>query len=673
MIVEYFSSLNSIKRKHLYILLTVIFAMGFLIRYNPFLHRLVLGDTYYQYSIIKSILQEGSAPDKLMLAAYPHGKSLSDAPLLLPYFIAYTYKVLQPLGVSLTSYMIAFPAFFGALAAVPLYFLTREFFDTKTAVLTSLVYVVLPASIERTFAGFVEKESLAAITVFIWLYLFIRSTKELDLTNRKTLALPILSGLFMALSLYAWRGVSYFMMLIALTVLIQTFLKQDEKLSQSTVIMALTGFTIIHFLSPNAFTLVNIFFSYRYAPLTYVALISLAPTHRRLIEKTLKTKINPSHLYGLILAVVVIAILALNLQDRAVKMITTLFSELTGTRTQFAVESQSAASTGFSLSRNPFSYLILFIPVGAYYYISEAKKKFNFKTLFILVWFASGAVASFLLIRLTFILAPVAAMMVAYGFFKLFDSSLKKSGTEGENESKSTATILLIFLLLAVYGTISAEVGFAGGLNEYQSERIGHWENALTALKEISPEDALIVAWRDYGYVIQGLGERATIADPGGGLKRRVDIAKIFTSNEDDALKIIEKYNPDDVPVYVIVSFEEFTLANTINFRADDGMYFYEHTIEKSGSPEIDEQAIDEFLASNNVESYAIESIGNFWRIWFTGFVPTGNEEYIPDPEMKNKLLPKMLPFNTGAGKGLDHFKLIYNDDSHYIFIYQMI
>ncbi|GBE18412.1 oligosaccharyl transferase STT3 subunit [archaeon BMS3Abin16] len=672
MIGEYVSSLDKIKGKRLYILLGLIVTLGFIIRYNPFLHRLTLSDTYYQFSIVKSILLNGRAPASLTLADYPGGKNLLNDPLLLPYFIAYTYKFLQPLGVSLTSYMVAFPAFFGALAAVPLYFLAREFFDTKTAVLTSLVYVVLPASIDRTFAGLVEKESLAAITVLIWLYLFIRSAREFDLSSRKTLALPVLSGIFMGLSFLTWRGVAYFSLLIALTILIQLVRGVDKKQAYSLAIMVFSGYLLLIIIQPAEFTFQKFFLYYRFAPLTYLSLFAVASTLSIDVNRYSKKKVESRYVVGLFLCLFILSIFLFNLQSEISEILKSLVNLLRGDKV-VATEIQRAASAGYTISKNPFSFLILFIPLGLYYYIAESKRDFRFNNLFVLVWFITAGYASILKIRLFFILAPVAAMMIAYGFFKVLDEAGKRTTLEGEEKSGSMAAILVVILILSIYGTISSEVGFARGLKEYQSERVGHWENALTILKEISPENALVVAWWDYGYVIQGVGERATIADPGGGETRWKDVARILTSNEDDALEIIKKYNEENVPVYVIVSFEEFTLANTINFRADDSMYFYEHTIEKSGSRDVDEQAIDEFLAANNIESYAIENIGKYWRIWFTGFVPSGNEEYTPDPDMKDKLLPKMLPFNTGAGAGLKHFKLVYNDDSNYIFIYQMV
>jgi dolichyl-diphosphooligosaccharide--protein glycosyltransferase len=654
MIVKHLSNLNDIKRKHLYILLATIVALGFLMRYSPFLHRLALGDTYYQFSIIKSILMDSTAPEKLALASYPEGKSMLTAPLLLPYFIAYTYKILQPLGISLTSYMIIFPAVFGSLAAIPLYLLTNELFDRRIAIVTALVYVVLPASIDRTFAGFVEKESLAAITVFLWLYLFIRSAKDLDLARKKTLILPILSGFFMAISLYTWRGVSYFIMLIALGVLIQTLLKPDEKLSQTTVLMSITGFTLIHFLQPKAFSIEDIFFSYRYAPLMYVSIIAVAATLPEHLNNVINKKIQPIHMVGFFLGIFVFLIFVLNLQNEIINMLKSLFNQLSTGGSATAVEAQRATEQGYTIYRNPFSLMISFLLVGVYYFFKQIPKNLGFNRLFVAVWFLSSAFASYLQVRLFFILAPAASMIIAYGFFRLLDSLMEQSSSDEREKSNNMTLWLVVILILSIYGT-------------------DHWENAMSAVRTNTPEDSLIVAFWDYGYVVQGLGERATIADPGGGFERRTDIARIYTSSEDEALQIIKKYNPNDKPVYVIVSFEEFVLANTINFRADDGMFFFEHSIEKSGDPVVDERTLDNFLDSNGIETYAIESIGGVWRIWFTGFIPLGNEQYEPDPEMKNKLLPKLLPFNTGVGEGLKHFRLVYNDDSNFIFIYQKV
>jgi asparagine N-glycosylation enzyme membrane subunit Stt3 len=131
MILESFKKLDELKRNQIYLLLVGVVILGFSIRYLPFLHKLMMDDTYYQFSISKHILENGRAPQSLVLADFPKGRSIIKDPLLLPYFIAYSYKLIQPLGVSLSGYMVVFPAIFGALGAIPLYFLVERLFDRR--------------------------------------------------------------------------------------------------------------------------------------------------------------------------------------------------------------------------------------------------------------------------------------------------------------------------------------------------------------------------------------------------------------------------------------------------------------------------------------------------------------------------------------------------------------
>jgi dolichyl-diphosphooligosaccharide--protein glycosyltransferase len=672
MVLGYIQDLNNIKRKHLYILLIAIVILGFGIRYTPFFHKLILGDTYYQFSIVESIVEEGRAPDRLTLSRYPEGKNLKNSPLFLPYFIAISFKILQPLGISLTNYMVIFPAVAGSLAAIPLYFLTLELFDKRIAIMTALIYAILPATIERTFAGFVEKESLVAITVFLWLFLFIKSSKEFDLTKRGKIFFPILSGFFMALSLYTWRGALYFLLFIAFTVLVQTILKPNEKLSLTTVLMTISGYTLINFLQPNTLSIENLFFSYPYAPLTYVSIIAIATVFQERFNRLSNINIKAIHLIGLLFVIFIFLIFLLNLQKEMTKMLKSILNLLLSSGSGTAIEAQSATEQDYTLLRNPFSLMFTFVLLGIYYFFRDLKKNRDFNTLFVTIWFITSAYAAYQQVRLFFILAPVASMIISYGFFRLFEIFRDKTPQDEREKSKNMASGLVVILILFIIGTISTDVSFAKELNEYQSERINHWENAMTYLTYNTPEDTVVIAWWDYGYVVQGLGKRATIVDPGIGGDRRIDIAKILTSGEDEAITLIRKYVEEDTPTYVIVSFEEFILANTINIRANDSMYFYKHTVEKTCVQSINDKNIDDFLQLNQIETYAIESVGEFCRIWFTGFIPMEDEVLVPDPEMKNKLLPKLLPFNTGGGDGLKHFELVYNDKSNFIFIYKM-
>jgi asparagine N-glycosylation enzyme membrane subunit Stt3 len=417
----------------------------------------------------------------------------------------------------------------------------------------------------------------------------------------------------------------------------------------------------MHIFQPEAFPLADFFLNYKFAPLTFSMIFALASLIPERLEKTRGWRIKPLHLAGFLIVIMVFSIAALKLQDIVLNMVSGLRGQLLGGNLS-AVEAQTISSAGYSVQRNPFSFFLFFIPIGAYYYFKDSKNNLGFEQIFVLSWLATGTLAAFFQVRLFFILAPVASMMIAYSFLGLHAAKLKSSESRGAN-------LLVALFLILVMGTLLSEVGFARDLAGVNAEKIGHWENAMEALRKNTPEDSVVFAWWDYGYIIQGLGERATIADPGGGFRRRVDVSKMFTFPEDRALKIIKKYNPDNKPAYVIVSFEEIILNREINELAKDELYIFEETIPKSGSSLEDQQTIKNFIGSNKIESFVIENIGGFWRIWVTGIHP----ETGPDPEMKNKLLLKLLPFTTGAGQGLLHFKLVYKDESNFILMYEIM
>jgi hypothetical protein len=99
------------------------------------------------------------------------------------------------------------------------------------------------------------------------------------------------------------------------------------------------------------------------------------------------------------------------------------------------------------------------------------------------------------------------------------------------------------------------------------------------------------------------------------------------------------------------------------------GLYFYPQTFQKSGDIEKDSETINGFVNSNGIEAYTVIDFGGHWQLWATGFEPNSG----PNPEMKNKLLPKLLPISTGLGQGLEHFELVYQDKWNYVLIYKII
>jgi dolichyl-diphosphooligosaccharide--protein glycosyltransferase len=79
------------------------------------------------------------------------------------------------------------------------------------------------------------------------------------------------------------------------------------------------------------------------------------------------------------------------------------------------------------------------------------------------------------------------------------------------------------------------------------------WPNALNWIKSNTPKDSVVAAWWDYGYWIQTLGDRTTLADNATlDTNTIAKIARMLLSSPDDAWKILKDMGANYVLVYVV-------------------------------------------------------------------------------------------------------------------------
>ena len=78
------------------------------------------------------------------------------------------------------------------------------------------------------------------------------------------------------------------------------------------------------------------------------------------------------------------------------------------------------------------------------------------------------------------------------------------------------------------------------------------WPETLEWIKLNTPEDSVIASWWDYGYWIQTMGERASLADNSTLNDQLIkNIAKMFMSTPNDGWKMLQEMQADYVVVYV--------------------------------------------------------------------------------------------------------------------------
>jgi dolichyl-diphosphooligosaccharide--protein glycosyltransferase len=78
------------------------------------------------------------------------------------------------------------------------------------------------------------------------------------------------------------------------------------------------------------------------------------------------------------------------------------------------------------------------------------------------------------------------------------------------------------------------------------------WLESLEWIKTNTPENSVILSWWDYGYWIQTLSERASIADNSTTHTSIIqNVARVFLSSPDDSWNMIQEMNVDYVLVFV--------------------------------------------------------------------------------------------------------------------------
>jgi len=698
-----------------------IFFVGFAIRYLA--HGPRIGpelDTWFHFRMVKYILN-GGLPEIDALAYYPTGRDIHSIDLLgLPYFIAYTYRIAVLGGLTLMDYMVAFPAIFTSLAAIPLYFLTKEIFEEKTAFLTAMFWQTIPATLTRTHAGFVDKESIASVCIFLFLYLFFISLKFFDYKNLRTLLLPIFSGIFAAFGHWIWAGTIFFVIVLGLSIYIYTGIKKfsenEEKLYASTILFTIP-FSLTRFLvQPKRFPLQAIF-TYTETQLLFLASgIFIIMFLKNYTLKRYGEEYAKKASYGAIFSVFLITLTTGKLGQLVGGLVGLVRRGVEREKDRIGQTVAENLPPDFFGSGNNllqrivggdwfshFSVSMFLLPIGAFLVLKRLKEKRDFGTIFFTVLLSSALFAMRSDIRLSFVLTPPIAMVASYGIFgflnvfsekaKEFEKTLKNTRKEKlkyqtEKELNNLKMFKVFLILLLFWGAVTTTTTATAMLGSFHVDVPEPWYKAMTWIRENTEEDAVIISWWDYGYWIQGIGNRKTVVDGGNGgglvydlpitenleyrgstFHRDEDMALMFTSPEDDALKYIRPYvDYSKVPTYVLVSYEEFGKSSAINHIAQDGLYIFSQSIEKTGDKERDTKTLEEFITKNGIETYFAVDTGSSYLVWITGFA---NEGY--DPEMKNKLLPKLLSFTTGYGEELKHFKLVYSDKWVYVLIYKVI
>lgn len=187
---------------------------------------------FLRYS--KIIIEEGALPEIDYMRYYPIGYETAKETKLLPYLLAYNYKIMNIFGdYSITYAAVMFPVFMFLLTCIVCFLFVRKLFENKgslrnyVALIATAFLIVAPSLLTRTIAGIPEKESAGFFFMFLSLYFFVSCWKK-D-TIKKSLIFASLAGLSTALMGLVWGGWAYLFVSISAFVFIGFILGKISK------------------------------------------------------------------------------------------------------------------------------------------------------------------------------------------------------------------------------------------------------------------------------------------------------------------------------------------------------------------------------------------------------------------------------------------------------------
>lgn len=113
--------------------------------------------------------------------------------------------------------------------------------------------------------------------------------------------------------------------------------------------------------------------------------------------------------------------------------------------------------------------------------------------------------------RLLFVITPFFCFIVGWNY--LF---IKKRLNQKDELKKMAVIILLILLVTASIFSLINLIKISNAQAQYTIPSADYqWQNAMSWVRENTPENSVFVHWWDYGYWIQSLGKRPTVTDGG--------------------------------------------------------------------------------------------------------------------------------------------------------------
>jgi len=539
-------------------------------------------DPYFQYRITKHIVENGFSSwgwhDNM--SWYPWGRDVSRTAYPgLPMTAAFFYMILNALAIpiDLVQFCLVFPAIMGAATCLIIYFVGKDIGGETVGLFSAFFLAINSSYISRTSLGFFDDETVGIFGILLFTLFFLRSIEK-ERPVKTGVIYAVAAGLSLGYLCASWGAARYPIDVAVIFVFLLLLLRRySPRLMLSYSIcfaLALLIAVSVPRLGVGFLKEVSILPVYGVFLLMCVFEIS-----RRVKTKKMK-------LVGIVTFIVLIiaaysALWVLGyVSIPAGKYISVLnpFERAASPLRESVAEHRVSTWAAFYYD---LELLTFFVPIGLFFATQMATDK----SLFLLVFSLTSIYFAASMVRLTLLMAPAICLLCALGVVRIarpFVMLLKEETPSAKRKMRfqprlgkefSAGFLLVIFLLFTLVYVIGTDftVGRASrrprvfdqaylpttiagaSMGIRPTFTVTDWLDALMWMRE--HDDVKIVAsWWDYGYWITTIANKTTLADNGTINATQIkQLAKMFMSPEDEAIKILKKYNVTHVVVFTTV------------------------------------------------------------------------------------------------------------------------
>ena len=452
------------------------------------------------------------------------------------------------ISVSLYDFLVILPVFLGAFTTLIMFLLVKRFAGAGGGLLAALFFATSPPLLWRGSLGWFKSEPLALFLALSATYLYL-TIYDSKVNMRGVMWRASLAGILLGYANSCWGGAQYFGIVFGLFFIIAPLLKFEvEKTTYSGGL--LVSFTLIFssiFPRPGPSFILNpigilLIVGYLFSLIVY-----------RLTSMQEKTFLRSSlkAVFTLLLAgLLVVSFGAVSAVSARYFTVVYPFQRTANPLIESVAEHFMPTHMDYFRSYGVLLFLALF---GVYI----AFRRRSPATVLALILGISGVYIASSFSRLMVYSTLALLILGAIGLVELSSSVLKSHRVGGKkaflhevrSDIKIFYSILLIGLLTlpmvypvgATWRDVADQpVSIANAGTNFRLE-LPDWREALAWIKDNTPEDAVIIAWWDYGYWITVMGNRTTLADNAtiNGTKI-AQIARLFMSNETQAASLLK-------------------------------------------------------------------------------------------------------------------------------------